>query len=423
MQTVDGAGAPAIGSLPLKRLLRRTERVRKLSAFALICAPLAFILFTLVIPVSSMLYSSVKEPIIGEVLPTLAAEIQHWRGNGLPPHSVVRALVSDLVFAESQRQVGRVAIRLNSEIPGYRSLMLNTGDRVSALARAIGESALLDDERLLSKLSALDSRWGEPAYWIRLRQASPPYTMVYMLRAADRKLNLHNEIVRVSEDRRLYIDVFWRTVWICSWVTVICLLLGFPIAHLLANLPTRHSNIYLLVLLLPLWTSVLVKSLSWLVALQNEGVVNDIGRMLGLWSEPFELARNRVGTYVSMTHVLLPFMTFPLFSVMKRIDAYHMKAAATMGATPWMAFWRVYLPQTMPGVSGGVLLVFILALGLYVPPALVGGPADQMLSYMIAWGGTGGGTAAALSVVLLGLVAVFLFAFQRLVGFDRSLFR
>jgi putative spermidine/putrescine transport system permease protein len=227
----------------------------------------------------------------------------------------------------------------------------------------------------------------------------------------------------VKENRRLFITVFWRTVWICSWVTIICLLLGFPIAFLMASMPTRHSNIFLLFLLLPLWTSVLVKSLSWLVALQNEGVLNNLGIMLGLWNEPFELARNRTGTYISMVHVLLPFMTFPLFSVMKGIDTYHMKAAATLGARPLMAFLKVYLPQTRPGVAGGVLLVFILSLGLYVPPALVGGPADQMLSYMIAWGGTGGGLAAALSVVLLGLVGLFLFVFQRVVGINNSFFR
>jgi putative spermidine/putrescine transport system permease protein len=328
-----------------------------------------------------------------------------------------------LVLARSQRQVGRVAGRLNHGIPGYRSLILTTADRVSALARAIGEEELLDDERLLSRLTALDSRWGEPVYWIRLRQSAPPYTMVYLLRTVDRKFNLHDKVVQVSEDRRLFVAVFWRTVRICTGVTIITLILGFPIAYLMAGMPTRHSNIFLLFLLLPLWTSVLVKSLSWLVALQNEGVFNKLGIFIGLWDEPFELARNRLGTYISMVHVLLPFMTFPLYSVMKGIDAYHMKAAATMGAKPWMAFFKVYLPQTFPGVSGGVLLVYILALGLYVPPALVGGPADQMLSYMIAWGGTGGGLAAALSVVLLGLVGVFLFVFQRVVGINKSVFR
>ena len=414
---------PCLHGVPLKSLLRRTERLRKLGAFGLVLVPLLFILVTLVLPISAMLWSSVSDPVLANSLPRLSAEIRLWQGRDQPPYEVVAALVADLIVAERERKVGRVAARLNHEIPGFRTLMLTTADRVSALNRAIGEDQLFDKDRLLARLIALDARWAESRYWIRMRQAAPPYTMIYLLRTIDRTIDLDDEIVMVKEDRRLFVDVFWRTVWICFWVTVYCLTLGYPIAFLLANMSTTKSNICLLFLLLPLWTSILVKSLSWLVALQNEGVVNDLGILSGLWSTPFELARNRVGTYVSMVHMLLPFMTFPLFSVMKGIDGYHMQAAATMGANLWVAFWRVYFPQTLPGVGGGVLLVFILSLGLYVPPALVGGPGDQMLSYFIAWGGAGGGLAASLSIVLLGLVALFLIGFHRVVGVDRTLFR
>ena len=166
----------------------------------------------------------------------------------------------------------------------------------------------------------------------------------------------------------------------------------------------------------------LVKCASWLVVLGGEGVVNDVGRGLGLWRESIQLNRNRIGAVVSMVHILVPFMAFPLYSVMKHIDDYHMKAAAILGANPWRAFWRVYLPQTIPGIGAGVFLVFILSLGLYVPPALVGGPSDQMLSYFIAYNASGG-FAGALSVVLLLLVGIFMVAHQRTVGLGNIWFK
>ena len=160
-------------------------------------------------------------------------------------------------------------------------------------------------------------------------------------------------------------------------VTILCLLLGYPIAYLLAVLPTRQSNLLILLLLLPFWTSLLVRTTAWLVLLQNEGLVNDLAITLGVWEDPVQLVRNRMGVYIAMVHILLPFMVLPMFSVMKGIDPYRMRAAASLGANPLRAFLKVYFPQTVPGVGAGVLLVFILSLGYYITPALVGGPRDH----------------------------------------------
>ncbi len=216
-----------------------------------------------------------------------------------------------------------------------------------------------------------------------MKQASPPHTAFYLLQSVDRDFDEDENIVRVDEHRAIHVDILWRTVFFSVNVTILCLLLGYPIAYLLAILPTRQSN--LLILLLPFWTSLLVRTTAWLVLLQNEGLVNDLAITAGAWEEPVQLVRNRLGVYVAMVHILLPFMVLPMFSAMKGIDPYHMCPAASLGAHPLRAFLRVYLPQTIPGVGARVLLVFILSLGYYITPALVGGPRDQMLSYFIAF--------------------------------------
>ena len=175
-------------------------------------------------------------------------------------------------------------------------------------------------------------------------------------------------------------------------------------------------------MLLPFWTSLLVRTGAWVVLLQREGVVNDVLIALGLISEPLQLVYNRFGVYVAMTHILLPFMVLPLYSVMRGIPPQYMRAAASLGARPLRAFLRVYLPQTVPGIGAGCLLVFILAIGYYITPALIGGINDQMVSYFVAFftnQTVNWGMASALGTVLL-IVTLLLFAlYARLVGIDR----
>ena len=243
------------------------------------------------------------------------------------------------------------------------------------------------------------------------RQAAPLHTMFYLLRSIDYDYDVNDEIVPVPEERAVLLTILFRTIYISVIVTLLCLVLGFPIAYLLATVPTRQSNMLILLLLLPFWTSLLVRTAAWLVLLQYEGLVNDAAIMMGLWEEPLQLVRNRMGTYIGMVHIMLPFMALPLFAVMKRIDPYHIKAAASLGANPMRAFVKVYLPQTKPGIGAGVLLVFIICLGFYLTPALIGGPADQMLSYYIVFhtnSTVNWGMASALSLILMAIVGVFL---------------
>ena len=163
------------------------------------------------------------------------------------------------------------------------------------------------------------------------------------------------------------------------------MLLGYPVAHLIAHAPSRRANLLLALVLVPFWTSLLVRTTAWIVLLQQQGVLNDLLVAIGLVPDGGRLAMvyNMTGTAVAMTHVLLPFMVLPLYAVMRGIPPQQMSAAASLGAGPWQAFRGVYWPQTLPGVGAGSLLVFILAIGYYITPALVGGQSGQLISNLI----------------------------------------
>jgi len=198
--------------------------------------------------------------------------------------------------------------------------------------------------------------------------------------------------------------------------------LGYPVAHLLAILPAKYANVLMILVLLPFTTSILVRTTAWIVLLQTNGVINDILLALNLTTERVQLIFNRFGTVLAMTHIQLPFTILPIYSVMKSIPASHVRAARSLGAGPLTAFITVYLPQTMPGVGAGCLLTFILSLGYYITPALVGGPQDQMVSYFVAlytnkemnWG-----QAAALGGILLFITLGLYAVFNRVVGIDK----
>ena len=219
-------------------------------------------------------------------------------------------------------------------------------------------------------------------------------------------------------------SLLWRTLVVSAVITALCLLLGYPVAHLIAHAPARRANLLLALVLVPFWTSLLVRTTAWIVLLQTQGVVNDLLLAVGLIGEDGRLAMiyNMTGTIIAMTHVLLPFMVLPLYSVMRAIPPRYMNAAASLGATPAQAFRRVYWPQTLPGVGAGSLLVFILAIGYYITPALVGGSSGQLISNMVAYHmqtSLNWGLAAALGGILLAGVLALYLLYDRLVGVER----
>ncbi|MFN4130622.1 MAG: ABC transporter permease, partial [Paracoccaceae bacterium] len=231
------------------------------------------------------------------------------------------------------------------------------------------------------------------------------------------------KIVPMPEERQIYVSLFIKTFLMAGFITFTCFLLGFPIAHLLATLPMKWSNLLMILVLLPFWTSLLVRTTSWMVLLQQQGVVNNTMVALGIISEDgrIQMIYNQMGTIIAMTHILLPFMILPLYSDMRPIPPSYVRAARSLGATSWTAFRRVYLPQTLPGVGAGSLLVFILAVGYYITPALVGGASGQLISNLIAFhmqSSLNWSLASALAALLLGAVLVLYWIYDRLVGID-----
>ena len=223
-------------------------------------------------------------------------------------------------------------------------------------------------------------------------------------------------------NRKSYLRIFQTTFEVSLLTTGICILIGYPLAYFLAQLPQRAANLCLITVLLPFWTSLLVRTYAWLVLLQKSGLVNQWGMGLGLWSEPLKLVHNMTGTLIGMVHIMLPFLVLPVYSSMKAINRDYMKAAANMGAGPTRAFWTVFFPLSAPGLFAGALIVFVLCLGFFVTPAVLGGGKVIMVSMKIAsnielfvnWG-----AASALGVVLLAMTLVFLWIasrFMRLEG-------
>ena len=271
-------------------------------------------------------------------------------------------------------------------------------------------------------LIGIDSKWGERETWAAIRRAGGPVTDFYLLGALDLRRDADDSITGAPAEQRVFRDVLGRTLWISAMVTLICLVLGYPVAYVIAAQPPGRAGVLLFLVLLPFWTSLLVRTVAWVVLLQKEGVLNSLFLSLGLVHEPLKMIFNRFAVYVAMVHVLLPFMVLPLYSVMRGIPPSYVRAASSLGARPFTAFRRVYVPQTLPGIGAGCLMVFIQALGYYITPALVGGADDQMISYFIAFYASktvNWGMAAALSIMLLTATLALYAVYNRMVGVER----
>jgi putative spermidine/putrescine transport system permease protein len=395
-----GSGRLAvIDSTALKAGLRRAKRSQKLHAFALVAPLLLFLALNFVLPIGSMLLRSIQDPELSTVLPGTAALLRDLEGGALPDDPIVAAFVTELRQTRESGTLSVVANRLNYDINGFRTLLFRT-------ARQLGDET---SPATLDLLVRIDPRWGQRDTWAALKHASGPLTSFYLLAALDRRLTADGTIARTPAEQAIFVDVFKRTFGISAVVTLLCLVLAYPVAYLLATVPARLGNLLMILVLLPFWTSVLVRTAAWMVLLQREGIVNGILRRAGIISDPLQLIHNRTGVYIAMTYVLLPFMVLPLYGVMKGVSPLAVRAALSLGASPFAAFRRVYLPQTLPGITAGCLLVFILAIGYYITPALVGGADDQLISYFIAfytnqtlnWG-----MAAALGLVLLAVTLI-----------------
>jgi putative spermidine/putrescine transport system permease protein len=406
------AAAPGRSDRRLARGLARTERAAKLRAIALTLPLLLFLLATFVGPIGALLTKSVVDTDVARIMPEVTSALRSWDGRELPPDAAWAALADDVRAARADGTLASAATRLNYDVTGYRSLLFATGRQLPDRIEGSPRQALL----------AIDPKWGERETWGAIKRASGPVTDFFLLAALDLKRDAAGHIGRESDDETVFRVILGRTLWISGMVTLICLLLGYPTAWYLSQQTDRKAAILLFLVLLPFWTSLLVRTVAWVVLLQREGVVNDALMTAGLITEPLRMIFNRFAVYAAMVHVLLPFMILPLYSVMKAIPPSYLRAAASLGAPPLVAWLRVYVPQTLPGIGAGCLMVFIQALGYYVTPALVGGADDQMISYFIAFYASktiNWGMAAALALILLATTMALYAVYQRFVGLDR----
>lgn len=296
---------------------------------------------------------------------------------------------------------------------GYENPLLEEARAIASEIEIVSLQAAFED---------VDEDWSDPEVWKTIQTYAASYTPGYFLNSVDLQLTPEGVSAR-DEDQRIYVMLFQRTLFMSLVITLSCILLGYPVAWLLANLPARTANVLLILVLLPFWTSLLVRTSAWKVLLQQQGVINDILVWSGLIDEAGRLVmiNNQTGTIIAMTHILLPFMILPLYSVMKTIPPSYLRAAKSLGATNWTAFWRVYFPQSVPGIGAGSILVFILAIGYYITPELVGGTQGVFISNRIAFhisSSLNWGLAAALGTILLAAVLLLYWAYDRIVGID-----
>ena len=484
----------AADGTPLRLKLEQALFVSRVRAFMLVAPLLAFIMAVLIIPIIVFMEQGFYNPTYEDNMPRSAAMLQEWDGRSEPTEEMAKAMVEDLVDSREAKSIGVVATRVNQEYSGARSMFTRSARRAEDM-----------QPPYLEALKEADSDWGKLEVWQAIKVAATSYTPAYYLAALDYQYSGDGTITPQVPERQIHVKLFMRTLEISFIVTLCTFILGYPVAWLLANLPVRTANLLMILVLLPFWTSILVRTTAWIAMLQGQGVLNDLMVFTGaneviLWvsllfndyndlsaaslcandvnavlatkeaaleafknQEPSQLTRcasdmmavhaaqgvdaavaragelqaqafrwgygderfsmiyNKMGTLVAMTHILLPFMILPLYSVMKTIPPAYVRAAKSLGATDWTAFWRVYFPNTVPGIGAGSILVFILSIGYYITPELVGGTSGVFISNRIAYHistSLNWGLAAALGVILLVVVLGLYWCYDKIVGID-----
>tara|TARA_Y100001970_G_C14201621_1_gene841446 strand:- start:952 stop:2205 length:1254 start_codon:yes stop_codon:yes gene_type:complete len=401
------------GGIPLEESLRKAEKKNKIKAFLLVSPLLLYLLITYIFPIGDMFLRSIDDKMVTKMLPKTFKAMEKWDGAELPEEEVFEAFYLDYRILVKEKSFGKLATQLNYEKNGFKSIL-------KKLAR---KQKKFEEGNYKEQIMKVHKRWANVEYWRAIKRRAPEYTYSKYLKGVDMYENEEGKIVQVDESRRVHKKLWLRTLEIAFFVTLLCFLMAYPIAHLLATIPMKYSNLLMICVLLPFWTSLLVRTASWMILLQQQGIVNDFFVWIGLVADDNrpEMMYNKTGTYVAMTQILLPFMVLPLYSVMKTISPSLMRAGKSLGGTPFIAFWKIYFPLTIPGIGAGCLLVFILAIGYYITPALVGGASGTLISNQIAFhmkSTLDWSFASAMGLMLLVGVLVIYWVYNKLVGID-----
>ena len=402
----------------LAQRIHRADRSSHLHAYAMIAPLLLFVVLTFIIPLGMILLNSIYDPVIPDGLSNTITELKAWNGSRdqLPPEPVYAALALDIKKAAQEQQTGSIANRLNIEQSGLRTIFMKTSRVVTTQTQGPWTPVF----------ETADPAWSQTEIWGTIRNLSSPVHSLFFLSALDLHRQPDGTIAQQPEDQRIHITIYLRTLAVSLTVTFICIMLGVPLAYMLAHLSDKTANLLLILVLVPFWTSLLVRTTAWTVLLQKTGAVNSVLQTLGLITEPLTLMFNRFGVIITMTHILLPFVILPAYSVMRQMPVSYVNAARSLGASPMVAFFRVYLPQCMPGINAGGLLVFVFALGYYVTPSLIGGATDQMIAYFVSHNigsSLNWGLAASLATILLATVLLLYTIYDYVVGHNRLTLR
>lgn len=390
--------------------LRRAEFGDRLRSLALAAPLLVLLALSFGIPIVLLLSRAVYDPTIADALPRASVALANWDGQGLPSDDAFAAMAADLRENQAKGTAYELAKAVNARLPGARSQILKTVRKL--------EDGTQPPVDIMKSVPF----WSSPPTWHAVASGTHSFTSFYLLSALDLRWNSDGGIEPVPPEQAIFLQVFMRTFFVAAAVTLATLLLGFPLAYLIASVPRGLAAVLIVAVLLPFWTSILVRTAAWTVLLQKFGLVNDLLLWLGVAGDRLDLMYSRIGLIIAMTHIQLPFTLLPIYSVMRTIKPSQMKAAYSLGARPFTAFRRVYLPQVFPGIMAGCLLTFILCLGYYITPALIGGASDQLISNFIAnyvnvelnWE-----MAAALSFILLVFTLALFGIFARILGLDR----
>lgn len=393
-----------------KAAARTDRRHHQWLAFSLVLPLLCFLLFSFIAPISTLLLRSVYHPNVQQLIPNTIALLNKWDDHELPNNVIMNQMAVELNKLANKREAGKLAQEINRNLPGSASLIKITARKLRKINLDIlhhqGQHYLLEAH----------PQWNEKAIWLAIKSAGEVFTTQYYLTALDLEKTPQGNIQSRSDDH-LYITLFFKTLKMAFIVTCLTLILGYPLAYYLAHAPTRTANILFIFVLLPFWTSILVRTTAWIALLQTHGVINSSLLWLNIIQQPLPLLYNQFSTIVVMTHILLPLMILPLYSVMKGIDPCYVRAAGSLGAKPVRIFLTVYFPMTVSGVSAGILLVFILFIGYFITPALVGGTDGQLISNIIAFHmqkSNNWALASALGALLLLFIIVLYWLFDRL---------
>ena len=388
------------------------ERALKIKALSLVVPLFLFILVFFIVPIAMILIKSIYSPKISELIPNTikVMDTYHYKDTTIPSEEILKIFLMELQGLAKNRQSGILAEELNRRVSGF-------GSTIKKTSRKIKRKDLSKIENYKKHLLGITKRWDNPNFWNAIKRSGNSFTFSYLLAAFDLKYDIDGNIIQ--KESRIYFPILLKTIYMAFMITILTILLAYPTSYYLASIPKHKANLLMIFVLLPFWTSLLVRIVSWITLLQDNGVINETLMILNFIDKPLSLVFNEFATIITMTHILLPFMVLPLYGSMRAMDTNYIKASASLGANPFITFIKIYFPLTLPGLSAGSILVFIMSVGYYITPALVGGVDGQMISNLVEFHmrtSNNWELASALGVIIL-LITLFLYwAYTKLVG-------